>query len=161
MRFLHALSFAVTLVAVVAAPALAVPHAGDAAPAFTLPKVSGGDLTLASLHGKATYLNFFASWCAPCNAEASTVASLYSKYHTRGLTIVGVNEQEDKAKALDFAHKYKWPFTIAVDDGEMGKNYGAFGLPVHVFIDKRGQISTYRLGEMDPNEIEDAIKKII
>jgi hypothetical protein len=43
----------------------------------------------------------------------------------------------------------------------MGKNYGAIALPVHVFIAKDGKVSTYRLGEMSPNEIEDAIKKII
>ena len=47
-----------------------------------------------------------------------------------------------------------------LDDGPMGKDYGAIALPVHVFIDRSGKISTYRLGEMSPSEIEDAIKKI-
>lgn len=150
-----------SLAAAAVTPALAAPHAGDKAAAFTLPKAAGGDLTSASLRGKPTYLNFFASWCGPCNEEAPSVASLYAKYRSKGLAIVGVDEQEDKSKALDFAHKYKWPFTVAIDDGEMGKNYGAFALPVHIFIDKHGKISTYRLGEMNPGEIEDAIKKII
>ncbi len=152
---------AIALLAAFAAPASAAPHAGDAAPAFALPKASGGNLTLSSLHGKPVYLNFFASWCAPCNAEAPSVAGLAKKYASRGLTVVGVNEQEDKSKATAFAHQYKWPFAIAVDDGEMGKQYGVVALPVHVFIDKGGKISTYRLGEMEPSEIDEAIKKIL
>ena len=161
LHALRFLAFTISLAASLGAPASAVPHAGDAAPAFTLPKAAGGDLASTSLHGKPTYLNFFASWCSPCNAEAPSVASLYAKYRSKGLTIVGVNEQEDKAKALAFAHKYNWPFTVAIDDGEMGRNYGAFALPVHIFIDKQGKVSTYRLGEMNAGEIEDAIKKII
>ena len=87
---------------------------------------------------------------------------LYRTYHKRGLAIVGVDELEDKTKAAGFAQKYGWPFAIALDDdGSLGRTYGAIGLPVHIFIDKRGKISTYRLGEMEPSEIEDAIKKIL
>jgi len=68
---------------------------------------------------------------------------------------------EDKKKALEFARQYHVPFDIVLDDGQMGKDYGAIGLPVHVFIDRHGKISTYRLGEMTPGEIEAAIKKIL
>ena len=161
MRFIRVVPLAVVLSVLVAVPAFAAPHAGDVAPAFSLPRTSGGNLTLASLHGKAVYLNFFASWCAPCNAEAPGVADLAKKYAPRGLKVVGVNEQEDKGKAAAFARQYKWPFAVAVDDGAMGKDYGVIALPVHIFIDKNGKISTYRLGEMEPSEIADAIKKII
>lgn len=141
--------------------ASAAPHAGDVAPAFSLPKATGGTLSLAQYRGKPTYLNFFASWCGPCNNEAATVAQLYGKYHRHGLATIGVNEQEDKTKALGFAHKYKWPFAIGLDDGTMGKDYGAIGLPIHVFIDKAGKVSTYRIGEMERADVEDAIKKIL
>ncbi|GAC1308554.1 MAG: hypothetical protein NVS2B3_09690 [Vulcanimicrobiaceae bacterium] len=144
-----------------AAPAAAAPHAGDAAAAFTLPRANGGTLSLAQLHGRATYLNFFASWCAPCNAEAASVGDIYRKFHKRGLRVVGVNEQEEKAKALGFAARYRWAFPVVLDDGNMGKEYGVIALPVHVFIDKRGKVSLYRLGEMAPAEIEDAIQKIL
>jgi peroxiredoxin len=158
---LRVASLAAFLLVASGAPASAAPHAGDAAPAFSLPKTSGGNLTLSSLHGKPVYLNFFASWCGPCNAEAPGVADLAKKYAARGLKVVGVNEQEDKGKAAAFARQYKWPFAVTVDDGAMGKDYGVIALPVHVFIDRNGKISTYRLGEMEPDEIADAIKKIL
>ncbi len=158
---LAGVAFAAAVVTGAVLPAAAAPHDGDLAPSFTLPKATGGSLTLSQYRGKAVYLNFFASWCGPCNSEAATVAQLYAKYHRRGLMTIGVNEQEDKSKALGFARKYKWPFAIALDDGNMGKDYGAIGLPIHVFIDKSGKISTYRLGEMSRDEIEDALKKIL
>ncbi len=154
-------AFAAAVALSAAVPAAAAPHDGDLAPAFRLPKATGGTLSLAQYRGKAVYLNFFASWCGPCNNEAPTVAQLYGQYHRRGLATIGVNEQEDREKALGFARKYKWPFAVALDDGNMGKDYGALGLPIHVFIDKAGKISTYRIGEMYRSEIEEAIKKIL
>ncbi len=156
-RFLLAVLFAASMPAL----ALAVPHAGDPAPPFTLPRASGGSVSLASLKGKPVYLNFFASWCAPCNEEAPAVVRLYKEYHPKGLVTLGVDYEEESAKALGFGKKYGAPYPLLLDDGKMGSDYGVLALPVHVFIDRHGKISTYRLGEMDPGEIEDAIKKIL
>jgi len=139
-----------------------IPRSGQPAPAFSLPKAAGGgNITLASLKGKPVYLNFFASWCAPCNEEAPSVVELYKKYHSRGLMTLAVNELESPKKALEFAGKYHFPFPVVIDDGKMGKEYGVLAMPVHVFIDRSGKISLYRLGEMTPAEIEAAIKKIL
>ncbi len=156
------------IVALVASAALlapaqvfAAPHPGDDVAPFSLPAVTRGTVSLAAYKNKPVYLNFFASWCGPCNEEAAAVARFDRKYRRRGLAIVGIDEQEDNAKALAFARKYRWQFPVALDDGEMGKRYGVYGLPVHVFIDKRGKLSTYRLGEMEPSEIEEAIRKIL
>ena len=163
IRFPRAAVLAALLAAGLAAPlpAAATPHAGDPAPAFSAPGAAGGTVSLAGYRHEPLYLNFFASWCVPCNEEAPSVARLFNKYRAKGLRVVGVNELEDKTKALAFAHQYKWPFAIAVDDGSVGNAFGVIGLPVHVFIDKRANVSTFRLGEMDPGEIEDAIKKIL
>jgi peroxiredoxin len=157
-------ALAVSLALAVSAPiaAFAVPHTGDVAPPFSIAKVGGGTIDLSKFRGKPVYVNFFASWCGPCNEEAPDVAKLYRAYHARGLTIVGVDELENASKAGDFVHQYGWPFAVGVDgDGSVGNTYGALGLPVHVFIDKHGNVSTYRLGEMDHAEIEEAIKKIL
>lgn len=142
-------------------PALAIPHAGDAATGLSLPSARGGTIIARKFAGKPTYLNFFASWCPPCEAEAPTISRLYRKYHKRGLSAIGIDEQESASQALEFARRYNWPFPVAVDDGSARAAYGAFDLPVHVFIDRNGKVSTYRLGAMSPGEVEDALRKII
>ena len=161
-RFARSLAFAIGLVVATISPALAIPREGDAAPAFRLDKASGGSVSLSDYKGKPLYVNFFASWCVPCNDEAPSVASLYGKYKSKGFNVLGVNVLEDKSKALAFAQQYKWPFTVALANDTMSSNYGVnVGLPVHIFIDKHGKISTYRLGQMDPSEIDAAIRKIL
>ena len=134
---------------------------GQAAPAFNLPKLGGGNLSLASLRGRPVYLQFFASWCGPCNAEAPTVREMYEKYHARGLETVGVDEQENAPKALGFVKRYKLRYRVVLDEGEMGRKYDIIALPVHVFIDRKGTIKLYRLGEMQKPDIEAAIKSIL
>jgi len=142
-------------------PALAIPHAGDVATGFSLPAARGGTVVVRTFAGKPTYLNFFASWCPPCEAEAPSIGRLYRAYHRRGLSAVGIDEQESAPHALEFTRRYDWPFPVALDDGSARAAYGAFDLPVHVFIDRNGKVSTYRLGAMSPTEIEQAIRKII
>jgi peroxiredoxin len=158
------LALAATLVAVCLLPgvALAAPKVGQPAPAFSLPTVDGKTLTLASLKGKAVYLNFYATWCPPCNVEAPVIGKMSDKYKARGLTVLGVDELEDPGKAKEFLTKHHLAYAAIVDgDGKMGKDYGAFGLPVHIFIDREGVVKSLRYGEMNPDEIEAAIKGIL
>jgi peroxiredoxin len=150
------------LVTAVPIVALAIPKVGQPAPSFSLPTVEGKTLALQSLKGHPVYINFYATWCPPCNAEAPTIGKLSAKYKSRGLTVLGVDELEDPQKAKEFLTKYHLLYDAVVDaDGTMGKSYGAIGLPVHIFIDRAGIVKTYRQGEMYPDEIEAAIKGIL
>ncbi len=151
-----------TLGALCAAPAAAAPRPGQPAPAFTLPRVDGGTLSLSQFHGAPVYLNFLASWCPPCNAEADSVVSLYRAYRAKGLVTIGVDEQEGADRARGFIRAHKVPFAVVLDgDGAMGRSYGEISLPLHVFIDRSGNVSLWRLGEMTPAEIESAIRAIV
>ncbi|MFN2459309.1 MAG: TlpA family protein disulfide reductase [Candidatus Velthaea sp.] len=158
-RFASAL---VVAAALLPAAALAIPKAGQPAPPFTLPTVNGKPLSLQSLRGKPVYLNFFASWCGPCNEEAPFIGKLSDKYKAKGLTVVGVDELESAQKAQSFVTRYHLRYGAVIDgDGKMGRDYGALGLPLHVFVDRKGVVKTYRLGEMGADEVESAIKGIL
>lgn len=137
------------------------PQPGQAAPDFTAPLSTGGNLKLSSLRGKAVYLNFFASWCPPCNEEAPDVNALQKKYAKRGLVIVGVDELESAAKANEFLKKYGLVYRAVVDSGALRDEYSTNALPVHVFIARNGKVTLYREGEMSKAEIEAAIKRIL
>jgi len=149
--------------ALVPAAALAVPQVGKAAPAFSLPSPSGKPVSLDALRGKPVYVNFFASWCGPCNAEAPSIGKLRAQYAKSGLQVVGIDELDAPGQAAAFQKKFGNPYgLVAIDDnGDVGKKYNTVAMPVHVFIDRHGVVKTYRLGEMNPGEIEAAIKDVV
>ncbi|MFN2528559.1 MAG: TlpA family protein disulfide reductase [Candidatus Baltobacteraceae bacterium] len=139
-----------------------VAQRGHVAPDFNAPLSNGGKLKLSSLRGKAVYLNFFANWCPPCNEEAPDVNALQKKYKRRNFLVVGVDERESASRANDFLHKYGLVYKAVVDDsGSLMQPYGAIGLPVHVFIDRRGYIKLVRNGEMSKADIDKAIRSIL
>src|SRR5438309_1654765 len=80
----------------------AVAHVGQPAPNWTEPIVPAGTLTLSSLRGKPVYLNFFASWCPPCNDEAPGINELQKQFAARGLRVVGIDVLENAKKAESF-----------------------------------------------------------
>ncbi len=151
---------AVAALVLVPALALAVPQVGKPPPPFSLPSPGGKSVALDALRGKPVYVNFFASWCSPCNAEAPTIGKLRAQYAKRGLQVVGIDELDAPGQAEAFQKKYANPYgLVAIDgDGTLGKKYGAIAMPVHVFIDRRGIVKTFRVGEMNAVEIETAIK---
>lgn len=134
---------------------------GAPAPAFTLPRAGGGTITLRAYRGKGVYLNFFATWCPPCNEETPDIARIAGRYARRGLVVIGVDEQEDASKALGFIQKYRLVYPVALDDAVIRDAYGALGLPVHIFIDRSQTIKLIRIGAMSSGEIESAITSIL
>jgi peroxiredoxin len=141
--------------------AVAMPLPGRPAPGFSLPSPGGKTVSLGALKGKPVYVNFFASWCGPCNEEAPSIGKLRAQYARRGLRVVGIDELDAPGQAAAFQKKHGNPYSLVAidDDGSVGKTYHAsVAMPVHVFIDRRGIVKTFRLGIMNPSEMETAIK---
>jgi peroxiredoxin len=138
-----------------------VARVGQIAPDFTEMTDRGSTLRLSSLRGKAVYLNFFATWCPPCNDEAPGINSLQKQYAGRGLQVVGVDELESKKKAQSFVRKFGLLYPAVVDDGTLQSQYEVNGLPVHVFIDRGGVVKKIVVGEMTQRDIASAVRAIL
>jgi peroxiredoxin len=134
---------------------------GCPAPAFTEPTADGGTLALTSLKGKPVYLNFFATWCPPCNAEAPTINALQEKYAARGLHVVGVDVLENAAAARKFRDGHHLIYPALVDSGTLRDQYDVNGLPVHVFIDRTGVVKNIVVGELTPADMDENIRRIL
>lgn len=134
---------------------------GKPAPSWSDPIATGGQLRSASLRGKAVYLNFFATWCPPCNDEAPWVESLQRRYASHGLVVVGIDMLENRASALRFRAQHSLTYPVVVDSGTLEELYNINGLPVHVFITRSGMINQLVVGEMSKSEIESAVQAIV
>jgi peroxiredoxin len=115
--------------------------AADGKPAPLL-DLDGKPVQLADLRGKVVWLNFWASWCPPCQSETPILRDLADRYRDRGLVVVGISVQEssvDNVRA--YAQKYQLGYTIAAD--VTGAVYGAYrlnGIPSSFFIGPEGAI---------------------
>jgi thiol-disulfide isomerase/thioredoxin len=163
MKAARAVLVLIAALLALAAPALAIPRPGDAAPPFALTTADGKPITNVVMHGKPTYLNFFATWCGPCRVETPSIVGLSKKYAPRGLRVIGVDVGENAGKAQGFVRDFGVPYALAIDpDSTTRATYGG-GLyfPLHVFIDAKGVVREYHPGEMSANEIEAAIARIL
>jgi peroxiredoxin len=113
--------------------------------------VDGHPVSLAALRGKAVWINFFASWCPPCQAETPVLRDTYAAYRDKGVVMIGISVQETTASDVAaYAAKYSLGYTIAADlSGDIFRLYGAYVLPTQVFIGPDGVVRDVHLGLMD------------
>lgn len=139
----------------------ALAHVGQPAPSWSEPLAPEGTLSLASLHGKAVYLNLFATWCTPCNDEAPAINALQERYASKGLQIVGVDILENARKAEEFRTEHHLVYPAVVDSGALRDQYNVNGLPVHVFIDRRGIVRNIVVGELSAADMRSNVERIL
>ena len=119
------------------------PKIGAPAPAFSLPRLTGsGDLSLDSFRGKTVVLNFFASWCAPCKREAPDLQSVWRKYRSKGLVVLGVDSGDTRGAARDFlsAHRVTYPIVFDPQQTLALGPYAVPGLPVTYVLNPKGRV---------------------
>jgi peroxiredoxin len=117
---------------------------------WTLTDVNGQVVRLADLRGKAVWLNFWASWCPPCQAETPILRETFERYRARGLELIGVSVQEtNPADVAAYATKYGLGYTIAADlSADVFHLYRVYALPTQVFVGPDGRISSVVQGPL-------------
>ncbi|WP_044642453.1 thiol-disulfide oxidoreductase ResA [Risungbinella massiliensis] len=131
------------------------PIAGEEAPNFTLTDVSGKEVELTDLRGKAVMLNFWGTWCEPCRTEMPAMQQMYQKYQAKGFEIVAVNIAETEVAVNSFAKQHNLTFPIWMDqDRDVVKQYKIGPLPSSLFLDRNGVIVDRIEGPLDPARLE-------
>jgi thiol-disulfide isomerase/thioredoxin len=130
------------LTAVHAPGALAKNSTRVPAPAFpfVLP-TANGRVDFDSLRGNVVLVDFWASWCGPCRQSFPWMTSMHDKYAGKGLVIVAVNLDKDRAAAAKFLDAFRVPFTVAYDPaGKTAEGYQVKAMPTCVVVSRTGQI---------------------
>jgi peroxiredoxin len=115
-----------------------------------LTDLDGKPVQLADLRGKAVWINFWASWCPPCQSETPVLRDMSDQFRDRGLVIVGISVQESSpANVAAYAAKYQLDYTIAADStGEIFHGYRLYALPTQFFVGPEGSIRAIVAGPM-------------
>jgi cytochrome c biogenesis protein CcmG/thiol:disulfide interchange protein DsbE len=153
----------VFLAAVVAPSAFAAQSlVGKKAPEFARTDLSGAKLDLKSYRGKVVLLNFWATWCAPCQIEMPVFAAWQREYGPQGLQIIGISMDDGPAPVRRLVQKLRLNYPVAMGDAPLGESYGGvLGLPLTYLIDGNGIVRAQFQGETDPKTIEKQLKLML
>lgn len=135
---------------------------GRPAPELALPDVAdpGRTIRLTSLRGQPVVLNFWASWCDPCRAEAAELAR--AARGTTGVRFLGVAILDGRDTALAYMRRYKVPYPSARDArGTLSKLFRVTGVPETVFVDARGVIVGHYIGAFKDGQLGPIVKEFV
>jgi cytochrome c biogenesis protein CcmG, thiol:disulfide interchange protein DsbE len=111
-----------------------------APPALAGSTLAGAKLSLVDLRGKPTFLNFWQSYCGPCQDEARQLTSFTRTLEGRA-NFVGVDVQDGRHEALAFVHKYDWSYPqLPVSDIELVERFGVVGFPTTLVLNSQGKV---------------------
>jgi thiol-disulfide isomerase/thioredoxin len=150
------------------ADALLGPEAllGRPMPSFRMIDIEEQPITSESLKGKVVLIDFWATWCGPCQRVAPVLQELHTKYGGRGLVVIGADTSErsrTKEWAVDYAreHHYTYTFTYGTDD--VKELCGVDALPTLFLIDRKGIVRRVQPGyytRLLP-DLEEALKPLL
>jgi cytochrome c biogenesis protein CcmG/thiol:disulfide interchange protein DsbE len=125
------------------------PMVGRPAPPFSLTVLDGRTLHLEDFRGKVVFLNFWASWCAPCRVEAPMLEAAWRQLAANDVVFIGVNTQDEEERARAFAREFGLTYPNGRDPGgRIAIDYGVWGLPEAFFIDAQGRITGKHVGTL-------------
>jgi thiol-disulfide isomerase/thioredoxin len=138
------------------------PKPGFLAPAFEIKGKDGKTYSVGGKREKPLMLNFWASWCGPCELEAPELKNVYEKYKD-DFDLYGINttDQDNLADAEKFVKQYKLTFPILFDkDGKISKQFHFSGIPTSFLIDRNGVVVEV-INLLTPKQLEQKIKTLI
>jgi thiol-disulfide isomerase/thioredoxin len=119
--------------------------------------IDGKEVKLSDYKGKVVLVNFWASWCPPCQEEMPIFEKVYQKYSDKNFVILAVNMDTSESAMKEFLEKNRYSFPIVRMKGEAGLNIP--GLPTSYLVDKDGSVKKIRLGIY--RELEEDLSKLL
>jgi cytochrome c biogenesis protein CcmG/thiol:disulfide interchange protein DsbE len=138
------------------------PLIGKAAPEFELPTLEGdGTVRLSDHLGRVVVINFWASWCDPCQDEHPDLRAAWHRYRDQGMVLLGVMYQDSEAGARDYLEELGGDWPILEDPGAGAAiDYGVFGVPETVFIGPDGTVAHKVVGPVTYQQLSTWITRL-
>lgn len=137
----------------------------NAAPDFTVSiwnGAAGQRIRLAALHGKPVVLNFWASWCEPCQSEAPVLSAAARTYSAQGVVFIGIAYQTPTKDGQGFIRQHSISYPCGPDpEGDIVTNFGITGIPQTILIDRSGTIVKRFPGQITAATFDPAMQALV
>ncbi|HEY5658261.1 MAG TPA: TlpA disulfide reductase family protein [Myxococcota bacterium] len=140
------------LFALFASPRVPAPLGrGSSAPDFELPRISeGAPISLAALRGEVILVNFWATWCKPCEDEMPAMQRLYGALHEQGFQLLAISVDDDREPVVEFSERLGLSFPILFDaDKRVAQAYQTYRFPESFLVDRDGRVVERYIGPRD------------
>ena len=137
-----------------------------AAPDLTGTTLDGDQFALSDHLGEVVVLNVWASWCAPCRAEADDLEQVWTDVQSDGVQLVGLNTRDSQAAAAAFVDRFEVTYPSVVDtDGSrqllFHETLPPAAIPSTIVIDRQGRVAGRAIGEVDRSRLLGIIEPIL
>ncbi len=135
-------------------------RAAEPAPDFTLETLDGGEITLSELRGKPVLVDFWATWCGPCEETIPVLVEFQRKYGER-VGVLGISVDWEREAVAPFAREHRMNYPVLFGDESLAMQYGAPGFPTLFVVDAQGQIVEAHVGVITLPELEASVAKLL
>jgi cytochrome c biogenesis protein CcmG, thiol:disulfide interchange protein DsbE len=125
---------------------------------------AAGAIDLQAFRGRVVYLDFWASWCAPCRQSFPWMQSIVANYEKRGLTVVAINLDQNRQDAEQFLARFHPTFDVRFDpQGESAERFKVQGMPTSVVIGRHGTVRFMHVGfrPVDETSYENELRRVL
>jgi cytochrome c biogenesis protein CcmG/thiol:disulfide interchange protein DsbE len=133
------------------------------APNFSLKDADGNPVNLADYRGKVVLVNFWATWCGPCEAEIPWFIEFEKKYKDQGFAVLGVSMDDDGWKSVrPYVASHKINYRVMIGSEVVSQQFGEIeSLPTSFVLDRAGRIASNHIGLVDKVDYQNEIVKLL
>jgi cytochrome c biogenesis protein CcmG, thiol:disulfide interchange protein DsbE len=131
-------------------------------PALVMERLDGGEWRLADHQGQVVLINYWATWCGPCQIETPGLVSLAQELGPQGLAVVGVSMDEgDRKKVKDFVERFQVSYPVVFPAAMSQLGSGMEGLPTTILVDRNGRVAKTYVGAVRRGDFETDVKALL
>jgi len=131
-------------------------------PALVMERLDGGKWRMADHLGQVVLVNYWATWCGPCQMETPGLVNLAREMGPKGLAVVGVSMDEgDRAKVRNFVERFQVNYSVVFPEAMSQLGSGMAGLPTTILVDRSGRVAKTYVGAVRQADFETDVNAVL